>query len=116
MTSREHAKVVGLVGKRCLVQLRWNGHHVQVLWGTEAQVSLASKRCLSEDFPELPIRSIASLLNKGTELDLQATGGTSVPYEGSVELDCGLETTDTNSRVGMLMLITREILVQPIIG
>ena len=116
LTPRKHAKIVGLVGKRCLVQVRLNGHHVHVLWDTEAQVSLVSKRWPSEHFPELPIRNIASLLNEGTELDLKAANGTSVPYEGWVELDCGLETADTNTRVRVPMLVTREILNLPIIG
>ena len=42
LTPQQHATVVGLVGKRCTVNGEINGHSVEVLWDTGAQVSIIS--------------------------------------------------------------------------
>ena len=70
-TPAGYSKVVGLVGKRCMVHCQLNGQKVHSLWDTGAQVSLISKRWLDEHLPDLPLRNIESLLDDGTELDLK---------------------------------------------
>ena len=60
LTPAEYSKVVGLVGKRCMVHCQLNGQKVHSLWDTGAQVSLISKKWLDEHLPDLPLRNIES--------------------------------------------------------
>ena len=49
LTPREHAIVVGLVGKRCTVKEEINGHSVDVLWDTGPGF-VNIQRLLEEEF------------------------------------------------------------------
>ena len=116
LTPAEYSKVVGLVGKRCMVHCQLNGQKVHALWDTGAQVSLISKKWLDEHLPDLPLRNIESLLDDGTELDLKTANGSCMPYEGFVVVQFKLETSTVDQTIMVPMLVTHETLDYPIIG
>ena len=70
LTPRQHAIVVGLVGKRCTVKGEINGHSVDVLWDTGAQVSIISNDLLRRSLSGVVVRDISELLK--IELNLTA--------------------------------------------
>ena len=72
LTPQQHATVVGLVGKRCTVNGEINGHLVEVLWDTGAQVSIISNEFL-RNFPGVAVKDISELLD--TKLNLTAANG-----------------------------------------
>ena len=43
LTFKQHAKVVGLLGKCCMVNCQFNGKPVKALWDTGSQVSIISE-------------------------------------------------------------------------
>ena len=80
LTFKQHAKVVGLVGKRCLVNCQFNGKPVKALWDTGSQVSVISEVFVRQNFPEVQIHDILELLQ--TDLKLTAANGSDIPYHG----------------------------------
>ena len=116
LTPAEYSKVVGLVGKRCMVHCQLNGQKVHALWDTGAQVSLISKKWLDEHLPDLPLRNIESLLDDGTELGLKTANGSCMPYEGFAVVQFKLETSTVDQTIMVPMLVTHETLDYPIIG
>ena len=61
LTFKQHAKVVGLVGKHCMVNCQFNGKPVKALWDTGSQVSVISEVFVWQNFPEVQIRNISEL-------------------------------------------------------
>ena len=78
LTPQQHATVVGLVGKRCIVKKEINGQKIDVLWDTRAQVSLTSDRLVRRNFPGVTIKNISELLN--SELNLTTANGVAPQY------------------------------------
>ena len=70
LTPRQYAIVVGLVWKRCTVKGEINGHAVDVLWDTGAQVSIISNDFLRRSLSGVVVRDISELLK--IELNLTA--------------------------------------------
>ena len=116
LTPAEYSRVVGLVGKTCMVHCQFNRQKVHSLWDIGAQVSLISKKWLDEHLPDLPLRNIKSLLDDGTELDLKTANGSYMPYEGFVVVQFKLETSTVDRTIMAPMLVTHETLDYPIIG
>jgi len=85
LSSQEHARVVDLVGRKCNVKCLLKGLETDALWDTGAQVSIISHSWLKQCLPGCDIQDIAELLGMDG-LDLKATNGTNLPYEGWVEL------------------------------
>ena len=50
LTFKQHAKVGGLVGKRCMVNCQFNGKPVKALWDTGSQVSVISEVLYGKTF------------------------------------------------------------------
>ena len=48
LTPREHAKVIGLVGKKCIVKCLLNDCEFELLWDTGAQVSIISLAAIQQ--------------------------------------------------------------------
>ena len=84
LTPKQQARVVGLVGNKCSMNCQLNGKSVTALWDTGSQVSTLSKAFLSENFQDLQVRDISELIE--AELNLTAANGSSIPYDGWVEL------------------------------
>ena len=63
LTPSEHAKVVGLVGKKCMVKFLLNDYELDMLWDTGAQVSIISIQLLQQRFKDISIRQLPELLD-----------------------------------------------------
>ena len=112
LTPQQHATVVGLVGKRCIVKGEINGQKVDVLWDTGAQVSLISDQLVRRNFPGITVKNISELLN--SELNLTAANGGEIPYIGWVELNFRL--LSSKEELAVPFLVTDQALDTPIIG
>ena len=84
LLPQEHAQVIRLVGRKCIVKCLLNGLETDALWDTGAQVSISSHSWLKQCTPGCEIRDIAELLGMD-ELELKAANGTDLPFEGWVE-------------------------------
>lgn len=117
LTPSEHAKVIGLVGKKCMVKGLLNDFEFDMLWDTGAQVSIISVELLKRHLEQLAIRQLSELLD--TNLNLTAVNGTTVPYIGWVEVRMKLTPPSSDSNQEELLvpiLVTSEKLDCPILG
>ena len=114
LTPKQHATVSKLMGKRCTVSCQLNSVDTMALWDTGAQVSIISKGWLTENLPEETIQAIGDLLDQ--KLELKAANGTTIAYEGWVELQFRLNNSDADSSLNVPFLVTREKLDMPLIG
>jgi len=74
LTPTQHAKIVNLVGRKCLL----NDSEVSALWQTGAQVSIMTQAMLEEMLPGTAVKDISELIN--VRLDLTAANGTKIPF------------------------------------
>ena len=77
LTLKQQAKIVNLVGQRCMVNCQLNSKATKVLWDTGAQVSMLSKEFLQGTFPDTQVRDISELIE--AELDITAANGEPYP-------------------------------------
>ena len=85
LTPREHAKVIGLVGKKCVVKCLLNDCEVELLWDTGAQVSIIPVKSLEQRLGNIAIRQMFELLD--TSLNLTAVNETQM---GGIEAEIKL--------------------------
>ena len=111
-TFKQHAKVVGLVGKRCMVNCQFNGKPVEALWDTGSQVSVISEVFVRQNFPEVQIRDISELLQ--TDLKLTAANGSDIPYHGWAEIN--FQVTPHSPVLTVPFLVRQETCDPPLIG
>lgn len=115
-TPSEHAKVIGLVGKKCMVKCLLNDCECD-LWDTGAQVSIISVELLQQHLGQVAIRQLSELLD--TNLNLTAVNGTKLPYIGWVEVRVKLTSLSSDSSQEELLVpfpVTSEKLDCPILG
>ena len=115
LSPQEHAQVVRLVGRKCIVKCLLNGLETDALWDTGAQVSIISHSWLNQCLPGCDIRDIAELLGMDG-LKLKAANGTDLPYEGWVELTFNLIEDDSDHTVTVPFLIAKDFLDILIVG
>ena len=115
LSPQEHAQVVRLVGRKCIVKCLLNGLETDALWDTGAQVSIISHSWLKQCLPGCDIRDIAELVGMDG-LELKAANGTDLPYEGWVELTFNLIEDDSDHTVTVPFLIAKDFLDMPIVG
>ena len=114
LTPSEHAKVVGLVGKKCMVKCLRNDCEYEMLWDTGAQVSIISVELFQRHIGQMAIKQLSELLD--TNLNLTAVNGTKVPW---VEVRERLTPPCSDSGHEELLvpfLVTSEKLDCPILG
>ena len=117
LTPSEHAKVVGLVGKKCMVKCLLNDCECEMLWDTGAQVSIISVEFFQRHLGQMAIKQLSELLD--TNLNLTAVNGTKVPYIGWVEVKVKLTPPSSDNDQEELLvpfLVTSEKLDCPILG
>ena len=112
LTFKQHAKVVGLVAKRCMVNCQFNGKRVKALWDTGSQVSVISDVFVRQNFPEIQIRNISKLLQ--TDLKLTAANGSDIPYHGWAEIN--FQVTPHSPVLTVPFLVRQETNDPPLIG
>ena len=112
LTPKEHEKLIKLVGRRCIVKGKLNGKTVEILWDTGAQVSIISKAFLQENFPDCKIKDVDELLS--CDLALTAANGSTIPYEGWVELN--FQVGESKSVLPVPFLVAHEIVELPLVG
>ena len=112
LTPKEHEKLIKLVGRRCTVKGKLNGKTVEILWDTGAQLSIISKKFLQENFPDCKIKDVDDLLS--CELALTAANGSTIPYEGWVELN--FQVGESESVLPVPFLVAHEIVELPLVG
>ncbi len=83
--STKQKKTASLVGRRCMVQCSLGGVNTSVLWDTGSQVSIVETEWKKRHLPDAEVRPVRELLEEG-ELNLTAANGTSIPYEGWMEI------------------------------
>ena len=111
LTPQQHARVVGLVGKQCTVNREINGHSVELLWDTGAQVSIVCNEFL-KNFLGVVVKDISELLD--TKLNLTAANCSEMRYIGWVELNFRLSSCTHELKVPFL--VTEQCLDSPLIG
>ena len=82
ITPRQQERIAKLVGKKCSVKCHLDDKPTEVLWDTEAQVSIVSLDFLKSQLPAVQIRDIEQLLGTDGSISLQAANGTDIPYCG----------------------------------
>eukprot|EP00794_Sanderia_malayensis_P020672 gene20672-22710_t len=92
-----------------------DGIALQGLWDTVGQVSIISMDTIRSSFPEKPVRKMDELL-EDKDISLVAANGTSIPYEGWVELELQLVSDSNLKHILVPFLVTKETLELPIIG
>ena len=85
LSPQEHAQVIRLVGRKCIVKYLLSGLETDALWDTGAKVSISSHSWLKQCIPGCEIRDIAELLGMDG-LELKGANGTDLPFEDWVEM------------------------------
>ena len=115
LSPKERAKVVFLVGNKCIIDCNLNGMKTKVLWDTGSQVSVISRRFLKTNFMDLEIRNLADLLGVHTRLEVRAANDTPIPYSGFVELEFSFIGEQGISTIHVPFLVTENVLENPVI-
>lgn len=89
-----------------------------VLWDTGSQVSIVGLDWKNKYLPETEMRPVDELLEGETKLKLTAANGTTVPYEGWIEVDFSLPTSSSRKKDRLLVpfLVSTSSLERPILG
>lgn len=116
ISPRHHHKITKLVGRRCTIDCYLNDVPSTVLWDTGAQVSLVSTTWLRHNLPGIVLHPISELVQYEQDLDLRAANGTTIPFDGWVELELQMKTLETSLQLSFPALVTSDQLQQPIIG
>ena len=85
------------------------------LWNTGAMPSVLSTTRLQENFPEVPIQTVAEFLGEGEkEISLTAANNNELKVKGVAVLNFGIH--DNEGLFQVSFLITDDELSQPILG
>ena len=115
IAPQKHSKIIKLVGEKCLVECLLNDNKEHVLWDSGSQISILSQQYLTDNFPQLEVKTLKELLGEEIELDLRAANNSSIPYSGYVEIE--FKVCNKKSP-GLLVpfLVTKSMLTRPILG
>ena len=112
LTFKQHAKVVGLVGKRCMVSCQFNGKPVKALWDTGSQIPVISDVFVGQNFPDIQICDISELLQ--TDLKMTVANGSDIPYHGWAKIN--FQVTPRSPVLTVPFLVQQETSDLPLIG
>jgi hypothetical protein len=113
LSNRQRAKIVRLVGRKCLVECKLSGIRGNCLWDTGAMVSLVASSWMKQNLPKTPLGRVQELLDEYPGLDLTAANGSRIPFVGWVELN--VQMSDKVS-LEVPFLVTNGEMEQPLIG
>lgn len=112
------AKLLNLIGERCLVQCLFDNVAVEALWDTGAQASLINEEWRKTHLPHREVHPIEELLGPGTLIGL-AANQTEIPFLGWIEVEFKLaESPHLTEPLLAPMLVSSDpdVAEQPIIG
>lgn len=118
LPPKHNAKLLKLIGKRCLVQCLLDNIPMSVLWDTEAQASLVNEAWRSQYLPHTTIRPVEELLGHDT-LTGMAANQTVIPFTGWIEVEFRLSSEAGPSQsfqVPILVSSDPKVAEDPIIG
>ena len=115
LSPQEHAQVICLVGRKCIVKCLLNGDETEALWDTGAQVSIIPSNWVRKSYPGSDVRNIAELLGMAG-LDLKTANGTGLPYKGWGELTFSLAEENSQRSLQVPFLVAKGSLDMPIVG
>ena len=75
---------MNLVGNRCVVKCLVNDIPTTALWDTGVQVSITLHEWVKENLGDITINPLEELI--GTNLQLKAANGTTIPYLGWIKI------------------------------
>ena len=102
LNPRVENKLVNLVGRKCIARCLIGRVPSDVLWDTEAQVSLVSEQWLKANLTgNYNIGSLENLLKK--KLCVEVVGGHAIPYKGVSTLQVKLNSSDVEVEVPFLV-------------
>ena len=108
---QQRLNLVSIIGRRCTTKCWIGDVEGEALWDTGAQVSLLSRTWLDTNIGKYNLSDISELI--GTDVTLEAAGGTNIPYDGYITLKVKVHgSADLN----VPFLVTKENLLHPIIG
>ncbi len=116
LTPKQHKEVARLVGSKCIVECYLQGVHTQALWDTGAQVSIVPLSWINRNLPGIQLHAIEELMEVGEKFQLTAANGTTIPFEGWVELRFHLKATGAPQGMTVPLLVSSSDIAQPIIG
>lgn len=112
------AKLLNLIGERCLVQCLFDSVAVEALWDTGAQASIINEKWRKTHLPHREVRPIEELLGPGNLIGL-AANQTEIPFLGWVEVEFRLAERPNSSEpllAPILVSSDPNVAEQPIIG
>ncbi|KAI5106078.1 hypothetical protein C0J45_3775, partial [Silurus meridionalis] len=118
LSTKHNAKLLNLIGEKCVVNCFLNGVPTQALWDTGSQVCLMNERWRKEHIPHTMPRSLEEILGPGS-LTGRAVNQTVIPFETWVEVTFTLVTDKaTPLELEEPVLVSNEDWVadEPIIG
>ena len=115
LTPNQQKEVTRLVGSKCIVECCLQGVHTRALWDMGAQVSIVPQSWMMMNLPDTRLREIKELMEIGEQFQLTAANGTTIPFEGWVELEFRLNKTVATQGMTVPFLVSSGI-EQPIIG
>lgn len=117
LPSSHQAKLIGLIGNRCLVQCQLDNTAVEALWDRGAQASINNDECRKEQLPDSVLRPLEELLGDEPLVGLTANQ-TQIPFGGWVEVKFKLTSTRSGETLLVPMLVSGDpkVAEHPIIG
>ncbi|XP_073668068.1 uncharacterized protein [Paramisgurnus dabryanus] len=118
MSPCKNAKLLNLIGRKCLVQCLLEGVPVEVLWDTGAQASVINEEWRKANIPHRAVRPLHELLDSCTLVGL-AVNQTEIPFSGWIEAEFNLSqdsSTTPSLLVPILVSTDPQVAEQPIIG
>lgn len=118
LSARQRAKLVDLIGEKCVVDCSFNGVLTQAVWDTGSQVTMISEKWRRAHLPKVTVRNIEELL-ESNKLFGKAVNKTEIPFRGWVDVEFQLKTSDVEKpelTVPVLIAHDPNVPEEPIIG
>ena len=117
LTPTEQKTLIGLIiGKQNVVKLYMNVKPVDILWDTEANISIIGKEYVNDLFPNVVIKNLHDILSDADKLQVRWDNQEILPHGGYVELEVLLDNDTPANEILVPFLITPERLHIPILG
>lgn len=118
LTPKQDARLVKMIGRRCLVHCTLDKVPTLALWDTGAQASIISEEWRSQHLPQTAVRPVEELLGPGTLIGV-AANQTEIPFVGWVEVEFQLNgKLNQSQRLHIPVLVSSDpnVAEEPIIG